>query len=120
MRQSGNVALWHLCPMFAIGLLNPSVTFPAGDDVPESRLTAVAALQSPEVIHCERGSQLVEHRVVGSITLALFTRIDILILQCLAEFLSAEKDSTQPSLAQIEYSSWTPDPPPCPSLYGGE
>ena len=120
MWQSGIVAKWRFMPVFAVGFLNPAIALPSGDDVAQSRLTTVSTLQGTEVIHCERGSQLVEHRVVGSITLALFTRIDILILQCLAEFLSAEKDSTQPSLAQIEYSSWTPDPPPCPSLYGGE
>ena len=99
MWQSGNGTLWHfdialfslnrdLCPMFAIGFLYPSIAFPPGDDVAQGRLTTIATLQRAEVIHCERGCQLIEHRVIGSIALALVLSIDILILQCLTEGLN--------------------------------
>ena len=85
MWQSGIVALWHFCPVFAIGFLNPAIALPTGDDVAQSRLTAVASLQGTEIIDGEYRCQLVEHRVVGSISLALVLSIDILTLQGLAK-----------------------------------
>ena len=53
MWQSGNVALWHFCPVFAISLLYPAVATPAGDDIPQSRFTTISALQCPQIIHRE-------------------------------------------------------------------
>jgi len=108
MWQSGIVAFlpckrplverWRFMPVFAIGFLNPTIAFPAGDDVAQSRLTTIATLQSSEVIHRERRSQLVEHRVIGSVALALVAGIDVLILQSLAEGLDLLAQASLPSL----------------------
>ena len=71
--------------MLLVGLLNPAVTHPAGDNLSERHVATEATLQSTQVIYGERGSQLVEHRVVGSISLTLILGIDILTLQSFTE-----------------------------------
>ena len=90
MWQSGKVALWHLLlrhflPVLRICLLYPAVTPPAGDDVSQGRLSAVAAFQRAQIFHGERGRELVKHRVIGTIPLALILSVDILRAESLAK-----------------------------------
>ena len=65
---------------------NPSVTFPSHDDVAESAFRAVA-LQGSQIVAREGWRQLVEHRVVGTITLTFVACIDVFIAECLAKHL---------------------------------
>ena len=70
--------------MVAVDGFDPSVALPSHDDVAESALGAIV-LQGAQVVARERRSQLVKHRVVGTIALALVAGIYILVAQCLAE-----------------------------------
>ena len=72
-------------PVRLVGLLNPVVAIPAGDDFPETSLATEASLQSTKIVHRERWCQLVEDRVIAAISGAFVTSIHKLTLQCLAK-----------------------------------
>lgn len=72
-------------PVRLVGLLNPFVAIPAGDDFSESCLATEATLQGSQVIHREDWCQLIEDGVITSVSDALVLSIDILILQSLTE-----------------------------------
>ena len=76
---------FYLTPMRLVNAVNPAVTIPTRDNLAQCLVATEIAFQSTEFIHREHRCQLVEHRVVGAIALALVLSIDILILQCLAE-----------------------------------
>ena len=76
--------LGRFCPMMAVDSLDPSVSFPAHDDVTKSAL-ASACFQCTEIIARECWSQLVEHGVISTISLTLILSIDIFVSECLAE-----------------------------------
>ena len=73
------------CPAAAVGLANPSVAHPARDNHAQGPIGTESTLQSPKVIYRKRGGQLVEDRVIGTISLALDLSIDILTLQGFTE-----------------------------------
>ena len=74
--------------MRLVGLLNPLVAIPAGDDFSESCLAAKAALQGSQIIHREGWRKLVEDGVIASVSDALVAGINELTFQCLAEGLN--------------------------------
>ena len=71
--------------MRLVGLLNPFVAIPAGDDFPESSLATEATLQGSQVIHRKDWCQLVEDGVIASVSDALVASINELTLECLAK-----------------------------------
>ena len=74
-------------PVRLVGLLNPFVAIPAGDDFPKSCLATETALQGSQVIHRKNWCQLVEDGMVASVSDALVASINKLILECLAKSL---------------------------------
>ena len=74
-----------LFPMRFVGLLNPLVAIPAGDDFPESCLAAETTLQGSQIIHREGWRKLVEDGMIASVSDALVAGINKLTFECLAE-----------------------------------
>ena len=73
--------------MRLVGLLNPFVAIPAGDDFPKSCLATEATLQGSQIIHHEDWRKLVEDGVIASISDALIASINELTFKCLAKSL---------------------------------
>ena len=71
--------------MRAIGLFNPLVTIPSGDDFPQGSLATEATLQGSQIVHRECRCQLVEDRVIATVSLTFICGIHILALQDLAK-----------------------------------
>ena len=71
--------------MRLVGLFNPMVAIPAGDDFPETSLAAEASLQSTKIVHRKCRRQLIEDGVIAAISDALVASINKLTLQCLAK-----------------------------------
>ena len=76
---------FYLTPMRLVGLFNPVVAIPAGDDFPEASLATEASLQAAKIVHRECRCQLVEDGVVAAISDTLVAGIYKLALQCLAK-----------------------------------
>lgn len=72
-------------PVRLVGLLNPFVAIPAGDDFSESSLATEATLQGSQVIHREDWCQLIEDGVITSVSGALVAGINELTFKCLAK-----------------------------------
>ena len=75
----------QFAPMCLVDLLNPFVAIPAGDDFPETCLTAETTLQGSQIIHRESWRKLVEDGVIDSISDALVASINELTFKCLAK-----------------------------------
>ena len=71
--------------MRLVGLLNPMVAIPAGDDFSESCLAAKATLQGSQIIHREGWRKLVEDGMIASVSDALVASINELAFQRLAK-----------------------------------
>ena len=67
------------------GLADPAVTLPSGDNLDERVAGRVVTLQGSQVFERECRRQLVEDRLVLSVSLAIVTGHYILTHQCLAE-----------------------------------
>ena len=76
--------LGRFTPMMTVDGHNPSVSFPTHHDVSKSALTS-ACFQCTEIVARECRCQLVEHRVIGAISLTLILSIDVFVSECLAE-----------------------------------
>ena len=73
--------------MRLVGLLNPMVAIPAGDDFTKSCLTAETTLQGAQIIHREGWRKLVEDGVIASVSDALVAGINELTFKCFAKSL---------------------------------
>ena len=71
--------------MAFVGLLNPMVAIPTGDDFPQTSLTTEASLQAAKIVHRESRRQLVEDRVIAAISNTFIAGIYKLALQRLAK-----------------------------------
>ena len=75
----------QFAPMRLVGLLNPFIAIPAGDDFPESCLAAKATLQGSQIIHREGWRKLVEDGVIASVSDAFVAGINELTFKRLTE-----------------------------------
>ena len=73
--------------MRAVSLFYPAVAAPARYYFPQTSLAAESALKCSQVVHSEQWCQLVEHRVIATVTDALVACINKLTLECLAKCL---------------------------------
>ena len=71
--------------MRLVGLLNPFVAIPAGDDFSETCLTTETPLQGAQIIHREGWRKLVEDGVIASVSDALVAGINELTFQGFAK-----------------------------------
>ena len=79
--------LRHLVPAVMAGLADPTVTLPSGDNLDERVAGRVVTLHGSQVFERECRRQLVEDRLVLSVSLAIVTGHYILTHQCFAESL---------------------------------